>query len=139
MAAKPEPRSDTWLIVGIVAAAVAITLVLVLVVVPSMTGDTEETAGSNEPTEPAALYERHCGTCHGLQGQGNLGPALGDGAVVQAYPDVEDQIAVVVEGRNAMPPFGDALTDEQIRTIVEYTRTELGTATTTSTAATDGG
>ena len=137
-AAKKEPRSDTWLIVGIVVAAVAITLVLVLVVVPSMTGDTEETAGPDEPTEPAALYERHCGTCHGLEGQGNLGPALGGGAVVAAYPDVEDQIAVIEDGRNAMPPFGDVLTDEQILAITEYTRTELGTSTTTSTTTAGG-
>ena len=42
--------------------------------------------------------------------------------MVAAYPEIDDQIAVITDGRNQMPPFGDSLTDAEIRAIAEHTR-----------------
>lgn len=41
------------------------------------------------------------------------------------YPDEDDQIAVVTQGRSAMPAFGERLTDDEIALVVEYTRRGL--------------
>jgi len=91
----------------------------------------------NEPAQPAAvpaagtqdeatLYSTRCASCHGGDGGGSFGPALGAGVAVGRFPDAADQIAVVSEGRGSMPGFADTLTPEQIAAVVDYTRTGLG-------------
>ena len=42
--------------------------------------------------------------------------------VVAAYPNIDDQIAVVAKGKAAMPAFGLSLSPDQIRSVVEFTR-----------------
>ena len=71
-----------------------------------------------------ALYEQHCANCHAVDGAGAIGPQLNDGRVVERFPEVDDQIAVITVGRVdlGMPPFGDTLTEEQIQAVAEYTR-----------------
>lgn len=109
--------SGLW--VWVVAAGVGIVACIGIVgfLIPALTA--EEPVG---PDEAADLYIRNCGTCHGDEGQGNIGPQLAGGTVVERYPDIDDQIAVIADGRNAMPPFGQALSDAEIRAIAEHTR-----------------
>ena len=71
------------------------------------------------------VYATNCATCHGAAGEGGFGPKLADGAVIAAYPDVDDHRAVVVNGRNAMPAWSDTLTDEEIDAVVHYERERL--------------
>ena len=52
---------------------------------------------------------------------GGTGPRLA-GTVVALYPDVADQIAVVAEGRNGMRGFADRLGEDEIVSIVAFTR-----------------
>jgi len=121
---RASSRPD-WLIWVVAAAVTVVACVLMaVVVIPALTAEEEEAAV--DPADAPFLYERHCGTCHGLEGQGNLGPELADGAVAAAYPDVDDQIQVITDGRDQMPPFDNALTDNEIRAIAEYTRGALG-------------
>ena len=92
----------------------------------------------NEPAQPApvpqagtantgaAIYATRCASCHGDDGGGSFGPALGGGVVVGRFPDPNDQIAVVTKGRGSMPSFADTLTPEQIAAVVDYTRNDLG-------------
>jgi mono/diheme cytochrome c family protein len=83
-----------------------------------------EPGGSHAPESPgAALFSGNCARCHGADGGGGLGPQLSDGKVVEAFPDVADQITFVTRGRGSMPAFGDTLSPAQIRQVVEYTRT----------------
>jgi mono/diheme cytochrome c family protein len=70
----------------------------------------------------AAIYADRCASCHGEDATGGFGPGLAGGAAIENFPDVEDQIAVVVDGRNAMPGFADDLTAEEIEAVVAYTR-----------------
>jgi mono/diheme cytochrome c family protein len=71
----------------------------------------------------AEVFSSRCASCHGSDGGGGIGPRLSGGAVVDAYPDIADEIEVVAEGKGQMPSFGDRLTSKEIEQVVEYTRT----------------
>ena len=45
--------------------------------------------------------------------------------MVHDFPNPADQEAVVANGRGSMPSFSGSLTAEQIKAVVEYTRTGL--------------
>ncbi len=75
--------------------------------------------------EGRAVYEEHCVSCHGRSGGGGQGPRLNDGAVVEAYQRIEDQVAVVADGRGTMPSFVGRLTRNQIESVTRYTREVL--------------
>ena len=97
-------------------AAVAVVVVLLFV--------NEPDSGSSAPVTPGAqIYVASCAACHGADGGGGTGPRLDDGAAVQQFPDVEDQIAFVADGSASMPSFGGRLSPAEIRQVVEYTRT----------------
>jgi len=73
------------------------------------------------------LYADVCQGCHMPEGVGASGagtyPALARNPKLAAagYP-----LALVVRGRNGMPPFGDLLTDIQVAAVVNYVRTHFG-------------
>jgi mono/diheme cytochrome c family protein len=73
------------------------------------------------------LYADLCQGCHMPSGLGAVGagayPALAMNPKLAsaAYP-----LALVVNGRNGMPPFGDLLTDQQVAAVVNYVRTHFG-------------
>jgi len=71
----------------------------------------------------AAIFSERCASCHGRDGGGGFGPNLSDGQVVDRFPEVEDQIEVVREGRGGMPSFDGRLSDAEIEAVVAYTRT----------------
>ena len=72
-----------------------------------------------------AVFAANCASCHGSDGTGGVGPALADGAVVEAFPDAADQVVVITEGRDGMPAFGGRLTAEEIQAVTDYTRDDL--------------
>jgi mono/diheme cytochrome c family protein len=65
---------------------------------------------------------QHCANCHGIEGQGGLGPAFTGGRMVWVHPDIDDQIDVIREGRGEMPPFDRVLSDEELRAVAEHER-----------------
>jgi len=71
----------------------------------------------------ATVFADRCSGCHGGDGGGGTGPQLSGGRVVERFPDVADEIAVVTEGRGGMPSFGDDLSPAEIQAVVDYTRT----------------
>jgi cytochrome c oxidase subunit 2 len=81
--------------------------------------------GEARPTTGKGIYDAYCATCHGVGGQGGVGPALA-GVVVEKFPNIDDQFAVVRDGRGAMPAWGGDLSPKEIRKVVVYERTELG-------------
>lgn len=83
-------------------------------------GDTEA-----RPTTGRGIYKAYCLTCHGADGQGGVGPQLA-GVVVERFPDIEDQIAYVTNGTGRMPAFRSTLSAGEIRKVVTYERTDLG-------------
>jgi mono/diheme cytochrome c family protein len=72
-----------------------------------------------------AIFATRCSSCHGSDGGGGFGPTLA-GVVAGRYPNPADEVAVVTNGRGAMPTFSSSLTADQIAAVVEYTRSGLG-------------
>jgi mono/diheme cytochrome c family protein len=69
----------------------------------------------------AQIFQAKCASCHDTKLAGQ---------VTRDFPNVEDEIAVVTDGRasplETMPSFQGVLTTVQIRDVVEYTRAQLG-------------
>ena len=70
----------------------------------------------------STVYANRCSSCHGNDAGGGLGPQLNDGKVLARFPNIEDQIAVITNGRGGMPGFKGRLTSEEIRAVAEYER-----------------
>lgn len=69
------------------------------------------------------LYQVACAQCHGTDLEGGVGPRLGRGS--DAAEDDDDEIIRRIRlGRDEMPSFANALTDDQIRSIVDFLREE---------------
>jgi len=67
------------------------------------------------------LFNMACSYCHGVNLEGNIGPALGKGSDITEEPDsfIENRIR---KGKDVMPAFGNVLTDQQIKDIIAYLR-----------------
>jgi mono/diheme cytochrome c family protein len=96
-------------------------------------------------TDGAKLFEAFCARCHTqgasygrptVQGGGAYGPDLTGGATLRQFPTVEQQLTWVTEtaefgeqygqrgiASGRMPYFGNMLTEDQIKAIVDYERT----------------
>jgi cytochrome c oxidase subunit 2 len=93
--------------------------------------DADDAATEDEPAEELALsalmetgekiYGGQCVACHKDSGQGMppAFPSLHGSEVVTGDP--ARQIAQILNGKNAMPPFGH-LSDEEVAAVVTYTR-----------------
>ena len=126
-----ESRRPLAIVVMVVEALTALAVVVFVVMLfanePDDGGGAAGGGGGEAAVDDgAAIYGDNCASCHGGDGEGGVGPPLGGGAAVEAFPDAADQVTVVVEGRGGMPAFGNDLTPEQIDAVVEFTRTDLG-------------
>ena len=94
------------------------------------TGETETETGGSETGEEAPGGEGDaaageevfaasgCGSCHTLEeagASGSIGPNLDE-----SQPSFELAVDRVTNGAGAMPPFGDSLSEEQIRDVAAY-------------------
>jgi quinohemoprotein ethanol dehydrogenase len=64
----------------------------------------------------ARIYKETCVPCHGVDGAGGHG----GGAPLVGAKDLAIVIRTVTDGRNNMPPFGAALSEQQIRDVSAY-------------------
>jgi len=84
------------------------------------------------------LFTHICQGCHMPDGAGAVGaghyPALANNPKLAsaAYP-----VVMVINGRGAMPSFGNGLSDAQIAGVVNYVRTHFGNAYTDTLKAED--
>jgi mono/diheme cytochrome c family protein len=75
----------------------------------------------SDPANGGTLYNGACAFCHGPEGEGGPGGGL---PLVNAT-DLDVVMQHVRNGLNAMPPFGAALTPEQIQDVSAYVVAEL--------------
>lgn len=70
-----------------------------------------------------ALYGQHCSGCHGAEGEGETGTALGNPAMLAMTRDSFIRHAIT-EGRQGtpMPAFGDTLTTDEINALTTFIR-----------------
>jgi cytochrome c553 len=82
------------------------------------------------------LFAIACASCHGAQGEGDVGPALNTQEFQERFND-QDLFDTISEGHTATPmvAWGENLSDEQIQLLVEYVRV-LGGVTPTTPAVT---
>jgi mono/diheme cytochrome c family protein len=116
------------------AAAGALVTVLVL---GGCGGGGGSTSGSGAPRPTGAnahnatllagrtIFTAQCSSCHGVRGEGALGPALTGGRLLRDFPNPQDQVSFVSQGRGVMPAFSGILTRAQIESVVAYERTVL--------------
>jgi mono/diheme cytochrome c family protein len=113
---SPSPRA--LLVIGLALAAIA------------SPGLADEPGGSSKTQAPVTgeqVYTQVCQACHMANAKGGQGaaviPALAGNPrlAIAAYP-----IAMVVNGRGAMPGFTDILNPTQIANVVGYVRTHFG-------------
>jgi cytochrome c553/WD40 repeat protein len=71
------------------------------------------------------LFEKHCAACHGADRLGMTGPALLPESLERLRKP--EAIKTVTEGRVAtrMPAFGDQLSNDEIKSLVDYLYTPL--------------
>ncbi|MFU0885784.1 cytochrome c [Kluyvera sichuanensis] len=95
------------------------------------------TAASASPAAGKTLYGRYCSTCHGTEGKGtddNV-PSLVNNPLVSAKA-ATPLLRVVTQGAETpttvgnvsfrMPGYGDVMTDEEMRDVVNYVRQSWG-------------
>jgi mono/diheme cytochrome c family protein len=85
--------------------------------VPPLPGSSA--AASDQVLDGAGLYEKlECGRCHGLTGEGGVGPALND-----AEQESAALTNVIVNGVGTMKGYGvDALSTAEMEVLVAYLR-----------------
>ena len=82
--------------------------------------------GSSDPSASAPkangekVYKLYCVTCHGLYG--DMG-ASGAFNLQSSVLPVEERINVITNGRKAMTPFKELLSEEKIKAVAAYTMT----------------
>lgn len=71
----------------------------------------------------ASVYARHCASCHGAEGEGGTGTALGNTTMLATTPD-RFLKAAIVRGREGteMTAFGESLTESEIDGVVAFLR-----------------
>ncbi len=70
----------------------------------------------NLAQDGVAIFQTTCVVCHGTDGKGGHG----GGAPLDRLTDRDAVAQTITAGRNNMPPFGAALTPEQIRAVAAY-------------------
>ena len=76
---------------------------------------------SNEYLLGEDLYVRSCATCHGIEGEGGIGDAVGKGSNTDLSLTDEQIAGVITVGPGNMPGFS-RLTQEQVDSLVLYMR-----------------
>ncbi len=71
------------------------------------------------------VWARNCASCHGSSGSGGVGPKLNEGAVLQTFPNIKDQIDLIANGKGTMPSYTGRLTGEEMQAVARYSREVL--------------
>jgi mono/diheme cytochrome c family protein len=93
--------------------------------------------GPGNPVKGKAVFQQNCMICHGPKGRGDGPAASGLPTRPANYSErkssEEKQLRVVTNGGASeklspiMPAWGDTLSEQEIRDVVSYVRTELST------------
>jgi mono/diheme cytochrome c family protein len=86
--------------------------------VPAVASATTTSTGT---LSGAQIFQQACLPCHGADGKGGHG----GGAPLNKVSDLALVMQTVKEGRKSMPPFGAALSAEQIQAVGDYVVGEL--------------
>lgn len=104
-------------------------LTLVAGLLLSACADPAPEAANGDPVldRGRTIWVNQCQSCHGSAGGGGRGNQLNEGKVLERYPFIEDQIALVLGGRGGMPAYAGRLSEAEVEAVVRYTREVLNT------------
>lgn len=94
---------------------------------PEARADSRQSQLESLEEQGASIWEINCSSCHGLNGEGGVGPALNSMQFLQSADDQQIQglVAVGVPGSQMSAyslDFGGPLTTEQIKAVSTYIR-----------------
>ncbi len=94
---------------------------------PTARDDARELQLSSLEEEGEAIFGINCSACHGLNGEGGIGPALNSQQFLQSATDeqVRQLVAIGVPGSQMSAyslDFGGPLTTEQIKAVATFMR-----------------
>ncbi len=121
---SPNPQPLGLTPVPTLAPAATLTLAPALQGVAPAAG-TPAPLGKGDAAQGVPVYEQHCTSCHGIQGEGGIGPTLRNNQFVQTAGD-QAVFTTVANGRlgTQMPAWleanGGPLLDGQINNVVAY-------------------
>jgi mono/diheme cytochrome c family protein len=107
-------------------------------------GDYESTlaAQQEELALGKATWEGACGTCHGLEGQGDVGPPIAGNGTLTNRDALE---TLLLNGQNTpqfdyyMPPVGRGWPPEQLDALIAYIKSSKTLSTAPAATTTGGG
>lgn len=123
-----EASTNRWMAVG---AGLLITMALVFPFYrwyePAARDDARAAQAAALAEEGESLWQFNCASCHGLAGEGGVGPALNSKQFLQSATDSQTRtlVAVGIPGTEMSAyslDYGGPLTSEQIRAIAAYIR-----------------
>jgi mono/diheme cytochrome c family protein len=123
-----DESTNKWMIVGIVLLALmAAAFPFYRWFEPSARSDAREAQAASLAAEGESLWQFNCSSCHGLAGEGGIGPALNSTQYLQSASDEQSRtlIAVGVPGSQMSAyslDYGGPLTSEQIKSVAAFIR-----------------
>lgn len=91
----------------------------------------QKDAGS--ATQGSSIYAHNCAVCHGLKGEGKVGPSL------QTVHNLRQVVSMVQTGGTIMPSFARRLSADQIKDVALYVTRQLATVSMSGGNLADGG
>lgn len=95
----------------------------------------EASAPTATDSPGARIYAASCAGCHGADGSGGRGPAIGDGRASEEF-DRDAIVEIILEGKGAMPSIG--LSEADAAVVADFVLDDLGRPEPTTTEAGDG-
>jgi mono/diheme cytochrome c family protein len=92
---------------------------------PTAAATSSPASGGAAAVNGAAIFDRQCARCHGDKGQGGIGPKLNGGSVTQRFATADAELVIVKGGEGGMPAFENQLSPDELRAVVDFTRTQL--------------
>ena len=90
-------------------------------------GDTPGSAQArNKAVDGAKIYKQICAACHMPNASGSGGGAIPALAKNKKLADAAYPIAILMQGKGAMPPMDDMLNPAQIAAVITYVRSNFG-------------
>lgn len=123
-----DRSTNQWMAVG---AGLLITMALVFPFYrwyePAARDDARAAQAAGLAAEGESVWQFNCSSCHGLGGEGGLGPALDSKQFLQSATDDQTRtlVAVGIPGTEMSAyslDYGGTLTSEQIRSVTAYIR-----------------
>ncbi len=76
------------------------------------------------------VYDSKCFSCHGMNGEGLIGPNFTDNYWIHGKGEIEDMVKVILQGvpEKGMISWKPLLSDEEIQAVAAYIKTLQGTS-----------